>query len=1129
MRLPPLASCVCAFVLAYTAFAAEASRTFDLPAGDAADTLRRFAQQAGREIVYPANEVRGHQTNAVRGELPVAEALRQLLAGTALVAELDRQTGAYAVRKGAADPNVGGPASRAARPANNPAPGAGEEAVQLSPFIIRETSETGWIATETLAGSRIRTDLRDVPNQIETLTKEFMQDLGLNDVDAALIYSANTDNQSENLVNPGDETQFPNGTGRVRGIGTSGATRSRNFFRTRSPTDNYNIDRATVASGPNAILFGLGSPQGIIDTTPARALLRNRYGFTLQYDSEDSKRATFDANVVVAPQKLSLRVMGLSRRLYTEKKPNFDRNDRLYGTLTFKPFANTTLSVQGERNSRTVNNAGRTAPFDFITNWLNADRIPGSPYTTARPLIDNRVAGASGYQPAGNNPVFSRQGAQPVMIQGEGTALRSWNNAVTGKGPWQLPGVEPTFDAGKTHTLLDPSLFPFDVNLLGTTRGNNLDSYHKTVVLEQKLADRLFLELAYNHENSNNEILTVGGNPSGTQIRVQVDANRFIPGTNTPNPHAGEYYIQGTSANRIQYFSYDDWRATLSYEFDAARKLGPRHAWLKWLGRHRAMGLYSQSNEENLNQNTFQYRIIDNPVLPGVTLTPKTTQNWANNATRTPQYRHYLGNPYEPQTAYGPMKGETWTINDANGQPFNLYYVTPLRSPEGKRLGPQAAPSGVKNRTDSQIFVWQGFFLPDREQRERLVLTYGYRKDRVRTARYDNASLTQDFSGMYPVLWDATWDGYGPAQSGTVRNTGLVVRPLSWLSLSYNKSTSFDLNISRYGPFGNELPGASGEGRDYGVRLDLWKNKLSLKVNKYETAQGPTRAIEVINTYKNNFALVENRVMELDPSLPQINVKDGNRLGFPVLDNNNYNVNSDFSGKGYEAELNFTPVRNWNIRLNGSKARSSETNIGKEWFQWIEQRLPIWQGVVAKNGEVDSAGRPVTWNTAPSNVNQPDGSTLAQYYQNTVVGRALAYISAVEGRANPGAREGRVNLITNYRFSEGRLRGFNVGGALRYRKAPVIGYGLKTSAGGETVLDLNTKYKGKDERYVDFMAGYRGRLKAFGGMNWRLQLNLRNLLNDHDPVPFEALSTGYINKIVTVDRRLTAITFGVDF
>ena len=184
---------------------------------------------------------------------------------------------------------------------------------------------------------------------------------------------------------------------------------------------------------------------------------------------------------------------------------------------------------------------------------------------------------------------------------------------------------------------------------------------------------------------------------------------------------------------------------------------------------------------------------------------------------------------------------------------------------------------------------------------------------------------------------------------------------------------------------------------------------------------------------------------------------------------------------------------------------------------------------MAKNGEVDSARRPVTWTTAPFSVTQPTGQTLAQYYQSTLVGQAVAYVQAVDGRSNPNARAARANAIVNYRFDEGRLKGFSVGGAFRYRAAPVIGYGALTNSAGARLLDLDTEYKGEADRFVDFMAGYRGRLKAFGGLNYRLQLNIRNLLNRTDPIPIAALTTGAVYRVATVDSRVTAIDFGVDF
>src|SRR5688572_21748947 len=233
-------------------------------------------------------------------------------------------------------------------PVTTPSSSAAEAPVELSPFVISETAETGWIATETLAGSRLRTNFKDVPNQIETLTKDFMSDLGVTSVDQALIYTANAENQSDYMpATPGSQVSNPTSGGRIRGIGSG--TISRNFFQVENPTDNFNIERATIASGPNAILFGLGSPAGIFDATPARALLdRNRYGFQLQYDSEHSKRGTFDANIVVTPKKLALRLMGMSKREYTFKRPNLDRDERLYGAVTFTPFKNTTIILQGE-------------------------------------------------------------------------------------------------------------------------------------------------------------------------------------------------------------------------------------------------------------------------------------------------------------------------------------------------------------------------------------------------------------------------------------------------------------------------------------------------------------------------------------------------------------------------------------------------------------------------------------------------------------------------------------------------------------------------------------------------------------------------------------------------------------
>jgi iron complex outermembrane receptor protein len=75
------------------------NKTYNLPADDAARTLKAFSDQSGEQIVYPVEQVRGVKTNAVRGELSARAALDQMLKDTGLVAVQDEKTGALAVKK----------------------------------------------------------------------------------------------------------------------------------------------------------------------------------------------------------------------------------------------------------------------------------------------------------------------------------------------------------------------------------------------------------------------------------------------------------------------------------------------------------------------------------------------------------------------------------------------------------------------------------------------------------------------------------------------------------------------------------------------------------------------------------------------------------------------------------------------------------------------------------------------------------------------------------------------------------------------------------------------------------------------------------------------------------------------
>ena len=79
--------------------ATEGTRTYELPAGDAATALRQLSEISGREVLFAAEIVRGVRTNPVRGQLTALEAAKQLVAGTKLAVTQDEKTGAIAVHR----------------------------------------------------------------------------------------------------------------------------------------------------------------------------------------------------------------------------------------------------------------------------------------------------------------------------------------------------------------------------------------------------------------------------------------------------------------------------------------------------------------------------------------------------------------------------------------------------------------------------------------------------------------------------------------------------------------------------------------------------------------------------------------------------------------------------------------------------------------------------------------------------------------------------------------------------------------------------------------------------------------------------------------------------------------------
>ena len=264
-----------------------------------------------------------------------------------------------------------------------------DDVVQLSPFEVSAEKDTGYRASGTLAGTRLRTELRDVAASITVVTKDFMQDIAANNLDDLLTYTAGTEieglsgNFSGSSFNSNGFQEF-NGASRrvqsetrVRGLG--GADQTRDYFLTDTPMDGYNLDRVEVNRGPNAILFGLGKPGGIVNSGMIKGLTnRTTTKVEAQFDQESSRRLVLDHNQVLVKDVLALRFASLLSDKRYQIKPAYIRDERYFLTGTWRPWKGGQLRLSSEWADQKSAKPYTTPPWTRFRGGLHWE----SPFTT---------------------------------------------------------------------------------------------------------------------------------------------------------------------------------------------------------------------------------------------------------------------------------------------------------------------------------------------------------------------------------------------------------------------------------------------------------------------------------------------------------------------------------------------------------------------------------------------------------------------------------------------------------------------------------------------------------------------------------------------------------------------------
>jgi hypothetical protein len=124
-------------------------------------------------------------------------------------------------------------------------------------------------------------------------------------------------------------------------------------------------------------------------------------------------------------------------------------------------------------------------------------------------------------------------------------------------------------------------------------------------------------------------------------------------------------------------------------------------------------------------------------------------------------------------------------------------------------------------------------------------------------------------------------------------------------------------------------------------------------------------------------------------------------------------------------------------------------------------------------------------------------------------------------------------MISNYTFQRtSRLKGWNLGGAVRWQDKVGIGYPIVDvpASGGKTIAlpDLTRPYTGPSDLKFDAWVGYATKLWR-DKVRWKLQLNVRDVLNEDGLIPVMAQPDGSIAAWVAPQGRLLTLRSTFEF
>ena len=872
-----------------------------------------------------------------------------------------------------------------------------DDKIELSPFVVTTEKDTGYYAQNTLAGSRMRTNLAELGAAISVVTKAQMEDFASTDLNDAFRYEVNTEGSGTYTpatqafrndgildVNAGG-TQGNNvvsltnaGANRVRGIGAPSA--AINYYPSIAalPPDIYNTEYLEISRGPNSMLFGLGSPAGIANQSTMQATInKDTNKVQIRTDDRGSFRSSFSLSRTLIKDKLAVAGAFLYDDKQFERKPSFDLTKREYAAFTYKPFKKTTIKGNFENYDNANRRPNTISPIDYVTQWNLAGRpiydaltkkvtlangktygpyisSASSPYAQS---VRDAIIAMPGYNPAlrgtsatafgGTDTTFSFYNGQPIysttfaqmsptlslttpdpsvsalyvpglalinqarpVMQIDNGQLASWYQPLfntTYTTAYAIPGVGGTpapnnvnnpisniwnnlassdmydratfYSTGWTNNsfvnnlgnyrypgVTDRAIYDWKkVNILQADYGSQKNKNYQ-LDFEQQLLDNLFFNGGWFRQDFKQSSNYTIGQLNATAMRI--DENKYLP-NGQPNPYVGLPLVMDQDPDRYVNSQLDDhFRGRFAWTPDFTQK----NNWMKWLGRHQVLGLWSRDESMALAERMRLNYIAAGSQSAAVRYVANPTNNADGSRTGwnyggVTQRFFYLASPGDPMGKVTHGSGE-WNADTYTGniQVYN-YLTNQFENANVTEKYNVAVADPVRTQRTLQSYSGgiTSYFWD-----ERIVTTFGARLDKFKARSTTSGAITLADGTVIPALtpqqkflptgyfdYSSIWNRFNiwNRTTGRTKTGGGVITPFKgWGSIErmsqdnqfwqfvksfglvYNWSNNFDAPSGpQVDAFGKQLPNPQGIGRDFGFQFAALDNKLFARVTWFRS------------------------------------------------------------------------------------------------------------------------------------------------------------------------------------------------------------------------------------------------------------------------------------------------------